>query len=281
MQQADKIVVKGIGLYSQPITLIRKNNFWRVLVNQTEYPAKQESVDYLFRLLSTKALYPIRSTSFSSHEKLGVSENLASRIIVYGGASQIPLLDLLIGSGNLTGIEIYLRKNGTNEVRSGADEFTHYADAAQKFWFNLKLFSKDKTLTSNMIQQVSIYKNDFSKNITYTLSRQANEQGTFWKIDSSPEMIVDNNKAESYLRSLLATEAADFALNTNQSTYDFNFGNIELLFDDLSVTKIMFASKTENDQYPVMMSGNPFIYLIPEWTVERIFRDVEYFASEE
>jgi hypothetical protein len=281
--QVDRIVLKGSGFASEPIMLIRKLDRWFVRANEIDYPAKQELTADLLNLLSTRTAYPVRATSQSSHERLGVTEQLASRIIVYGGASQIPLLDLFVGSGNLAGSEIYLRKNGSNEVRSGADQFTHFSDAKQNAWFDLKLFSDEKMLTTNMIQQVCVFKNDSSQHSSYVLSRYVDEGRTSWKIDSLQTANIDNTKVESFLRTLLTSEAADFAayLSDDDFTFgniEFNFGEIELLLDDLSRINISIAPALANNQYPAIMSGNPFVFLIPEWTVERMFREAEYFS---
>lgn len=286
INQADQIVIKGTGLASDSVMLIRKSDRWFVLADGVEYPTKQEQVTDLFNLLSVRASYPVRSTSQSSHERLGVTEQAASRIIVYGGVSQIPLLDLLIGSGNSTGNEIYLRKNGSNEVRSGADYFTHFSDAKRNAWFDLRLFlfNNDKTLTNEMVQRVSIYKNSAGQNVSYTLSRYAEANGTSWIIDSPSNTIIDNTKAESFVRTLLTSEAADFAgshllTNTRLTNWDFSFGKVELLLEDLSVVSIMFGPELENNQHPAIISGKPFVHLIPQWTVERILRDAEYFSE--
>jgi hypothetical protein len=275
--QADRIIMKGSGAYSEPIMLIRKLDRWNVLVDNTEYPAKQELVEDLFNLLSARESYPVRASSVSSHERLGVTEQLASRIIVYGGASQIPLLDLLVGSGNSAGSEIYLRKNGTNEVRSGADLFTQFSDAMQNFWFDLRIVNNDDLLNVERVQQVTIYKNDSDEAISYSLTRYADNNTASWKINASPNTILDNYKVDSYIRTLLSSEAVDFAVNALPSDYDFNFGEVTLLLDDLSTINILFAPALENDQYPVMVNGKAFVFLVPQWLVERLFRDANYF----
>lgn len=280
IDQADRLVLKSAGLNSELVMLTRKNNVWHVLADGNEYPAKQERVTDLFNALSAKAAYPVAAWSSSSHAKLGVTEQAASRIILYGGASTIPLLDLLIGSGNSAGNEIYLRKNGNTEVRSGADQFTFYSDAKQNAWFDLRLIHYSRPLTSAMVQNITVAQNNEEQESSYTLSRFAGENGTSWRIDSFPAMLVDNAKAESYVRSLLTSEAADFAAASLPSDYDFSFGKIELLLDDLSSLSIFFAPALENGQHPAMSSGSPFVYLIPEWTAERMLREADYFAEE-
>jgi hypothetical protein len=276
--QADRIVMKGSGASSELIMLIRKADRWNVLVDNTEYPAKQELVEDLFNLLSARESYPVRASSVSSHERLGVTEQLASRIIVYGGASQIPLLDLLVGSGNSVGSEIYLRKNGTNEVRSGADLFTQFSDVKQSAWFDLRLFGDEKQLTSRMVQQVSVFQDSSEQNLSYTLSRYSDDNETSWKIEASPNMIIDNNKVESFIRTILTSEAVDFAANAHPSDFNFTYGKIDLLLDDLSTKNILFASRIDGGLYPAMISGNSFVYLIPEWLIERFFQKANYFS---
>ncbi len=91
IDQADRLVLKSAGLNSELVMLTRKNNVWHVLADGNEYPAKQERVTDLFNALSAKAAYPVAAWSSSSHAKLGVTEQAASRIIVYGGVSTIPL----------------------------------------------------------------------------------------------------------------------------------------------------------------------------------------------
>ncbi len=281
IDQADRIVVKGTGLASETTTLIRRNNIWYVLAGNTEYPAKQERVQNLFDLLSTKAPYPVRANSESSHEKLGVTERVASRIAVYGGISQIPLLDLLIGSGDSTGNEIYLRENGKKEVRSGADQFTNYSDSKQSTWFYLRMISDDpKPVTPGMVQRVTI--TSAEQHLSYTLSRYADDTGSSWRIDSSPAMVPDTNRVETYVRSLVNIEGAGFAVGSAQDDYRFTFGKAELVLEDLSRVTILFGPELENGQYPAMVSGgNPFVYLIPMWVKERTFREPAYFEAEE
>jgi hypothetical protein len=153
-EQADRIEISGEG---GTLTLVRRNALWYVETEGEEYPAKQGRVADLLRLLTSRGAYPLRGSAVSSHERLGVGEN-ASRIVVRGGAGTAPLLDLLAGGGDATGREVYLRKSGQNDVRSGEDQFTVYLSPSPSAWYNLRLFPQegaDGALSLDMVQRVT------------------------------------------------------------------------------------------------------------------------------
>ncbi len=100
---ADGIEISGT---ENRIVLRRRNNVWFVADGTGEFPAKQDRVADLFALLTRKGNYPVRASSSEGIERLGLKEESASRITVRGGVG-LPLLDLLIGSANALGTEVY------------------------------------------------------------------------------------------------------------------------------------------------------------------------------
>ena len=110
----DRIVISGGGETKE---LLRKNNEWFVAHNGREYPARRLRVEDFIGVLTKRAPYPLRSGSPASPERLGLAEGAAFRITVSGGAAAAPLLDLLVGQSDNTGREVYLRRQGQNEVR--------------------------------------------------------------------------------------------------------------------------------------------------------------------
>jgi len=129
--------------------IIKNNNKWFVLNNGKEYPARQLRIDDFINIFTTRAAWSVRSSSESSHARLGLNTETASRVTIYGENST--LLDLLIGAGDSTGREIYLRKYGQNEVRSGEDKISSYLGVA-KSWYNLRLIPEsDSTLLDLLI----------------------------------------------------------------------------------------------------------------------------------
>jgi hypothetical protein len=148
VDQADAIEITSNG---QSITLARRNgereasSRWLVSrdngYGSVDYPAKQLRVEDLLHVLSAKGAYPVRANT--SHERFGLTEAAADHIVIRGGLSQVPLLDLLIGDTDTMGA-VYMRKNKQDEVRSGMNStLASYASSAVTSWYNLRLFPDD------------------------------------------------------------------------------------------------------------------------------------------
>lgn len=115
--EADRVEIKG----ETETTLVRRGGAWFVEYSGKEYPAKPGVVEDLFKALTARGVYTPRGGAASSHERLGLSDESASRIIVSGGAGATPFLTLLVGGSDATGKDVYYRKAGQDEVRSGGN----------------------------------------------------------------------------------------------------------------------------------------------------------------
>jgi hypothetical protein len=264
---ADRIEISG----SQGSTLLsRKNNVWVISNSGTDYPVKQARVEDLLKVLSGRGLYQVRSNSASVHERLGLVEGRASRIIIRGGPG-LPLLDLLIGFAGAPGREVYLRKAGQNEVRSGEDSFTAYTESPESSWYDLRLFPD---LETGMIQRVRVspLRQDEAP---YVLSRN----GRGWSFSDTlgpPEA----SRVESWLRSLMDAEAEDFSASLLQADAVFSAGSILLELGNGGTVTLRLGQNDAGNRRDASVSVSPFVYSLSEWTVNRLFRDAPYFVQE-
>ncbi|MDL2229427.1 DUF4340 domain-containing protein [Treponema sp. OttesenSCG-928-L16] len=269
------------------LVLVRNQGLWFVSREGREFPAKQARVEDLFRILSSKGLYPVRAASASAHERLGLGDS-ASRISVYGGINPRPLLDLRIGYGDSTGQEIYLRNGNRNEVRSGKDLFSSYLSSSPSSWLNLRLFQNEgaPALNAGMVQRFRVRfplreedtaSGEGAQETDYTLSRDA---GRSWIMNGRIEEALDNQKIESYLRSVLDAEGDDFIPSMDVSDPVFLEGTVVLEMEDGTVRSIRLGPAAEAKRKSAAVSGSPFVYLLSEWTLNRIFREKEYFYQQ-
>ncbi|MDR2618604.1 MAG: DUF4340 domain-containing protein [Treponema sp.] len=265
---ADRIEISG----SQGSTVLsRKNNVWVISNGGTDYPVKQARVEDFLKVLSGQELYQVRSNSASAHERLGVVEGRASRIVIRGGAG-LPLLDLLIGFAGAAGREVYLRKAGQNEVRSGEDRFTVYTESPGSSWYDLRLFPD---LETDMIQRVRVapFRQDEAP---YALSRN----GRSWSFSDAQEP-PEASKVESWLRSLADAEAEDFSTSIPQSGAVLSAGSIFLELGNGDTVTLRLGQDDGGNRRDASVSVSPFVYSLSEWTVNRLFREASYFMQEE
>ena len=288
---ADGLEIYGSGTNSggsgndagDRIVLIRKNNVWVFQGVTAEYPVKQNKVLDLFAALSQKSSYPVRARSNEARERLGAAEGSASRILVRGGMGR-PLLDLLVGSGDVMGKEVYLRRAGENEIYSGEDRFTRYTESSPAFWYDLRLFPPGAggELSAADVQQadISFFAEDNESGDDgrerpgeYTLRRT----GRSWVISGNEGAELDPVKIETWLRTVLEAEGEDFS----DGVMDAAEGNITLSLGN-GTNRTLFVGKPDvENSRNLMITGLSYGLKLSEWTIKRLFRESEYFLKEQ
>jgi hypothetical protein len=281
VDQADRVEIYGRG--NEGVTLVRNSGEWFASFEEKEYPAKQSRVEDLFRILSTKAAYPLRASSAASHKKLGLLEEDASRIVVRGGLdTTYLLLDLLIGEGDASGKDVYLRRNTQDEVRSGENKLASYLTDARSSWYNLRLFPESETaLGADMVQRIILTppvkpEDENPPSPGFTLSRN----GANWVQEGGSGEALDASKVESYIRAVIEAEGEDFVSTPNFSDPVFTEGQITLQIGDNTTRIIRIGPLLESGNRSAVSSGSDYVYSLAEWTMNRIFRDVSYFVTQ-
>ena len=277
LDMADGIEITGSG---GTIVLNRKNNIWvspGVYFDDTaDYPVKQGRVDDILAMLSRKGSFPVRAASPQARESLGVSDENASRILVRGGRG-LPLLDLLVGSGDVLGKEVYLRRAGKNEIYSGEDRFSYYTESNPVSWYDLRLFPPGARTNANLsveeVQQADI--TFFATGEASSLPRvlTLRRSGRDWVMPGNESFELDYAKVEAWLRSVLEAEAEDFTHNEPAVVE----GNITLWLGDGSAITLNMGPEDAEKRRNASVTGLSFAFVVSEWTANRLFRERDYF----
>ena len=243
------------------IVLNRINGFWFLHDAGINYPVRQGRVDDLMTALSRRDTYPVRALSAEARERLGFGETLQSRIRITGG--QDLLLDLLIGSGDALGREVYLKAAEKNEIHSGEDRFTLFTVAAMNFWLDMRLFPQASIAD---VQQAEVMLPDGE---SYTLRRG----GGGWFIPGDEALVLDGPRVDAWVRGLLEAEAENFASEEPESIE----ASINLRFGDGQTWAIFIGPLDERNVRQAQVSESSFTYLISEWTGGRLLRERNFF----
>jgi hypothetical protein len=285
LDMADRMEIYGTN---GKIELRRRNNVW-FFVTGTEdltgenflvspgvdesrrmLPVKQNRVADLFSLLSRKSVYPLRAVSAEGSERLGLTGEGSSRIIVHGGAG-LPLLDLLIGGGDALGREVYLKRSGKNEIYSGEDDFSFFIESRPASWYDLRLFAEDgRSYGVEAVQQAEI---TLPWGTPFILRRGG--RGWIVQGDESASSSLDVTRVDSWLRSTLEAEGDDFGAEAPETIE----GNITLRFGDGRTQTLLVGAVDENRKRSATVSTSALIYTIGEWTFNNLFRDNSYFLN--
>ena len=246
------------------ISLSRKNNAWVFAAGPGELPVKQSRVDDLFAVLSGRNIYPLRAASIEARQSLGLTEDNASRIRIRGGAG-LPLLDLLVGGDDVMGREVYLRRAGTNQIYSGEDQFTSFINSRPSFWYDLRLFN---AVNIDAVQQAEIAP---PAGTAFFLRRS----GGGWIVQGNESVALNNPRVEAWLRSLLEAEGEDFAAQAPAHIE----GSITLRLGDGTSRTMQAGPTLEENRRSAAVSGASLVYVLTEWTVNRFFRESDYFLK--
>ncbi|MCL2319764.1 MAG: DUF4340 domain-containing protein [Treponema sp.] len=252
-------------------------------------------MDDLLAVLSRRDLYPLRSVSQEGRDRLGFAEGKSSRIVIRGGAG-LPLLDLLIGTGDVLGRDVYLKRADQDEIYSGEDRFTIFTDSKPNAWYDLRLFPADNqsapgrggaaapaasgaySINAGQVQEAEI-----------SLPRSNGEggapapQGTFvlrrdsrgWIIPGNEGAALDTTKVESWLRAVLEAEGEDFSSEAPAAVD----GHITLRLGDGTVRTIQAGPADSDKRRNITVSGSKLVYVFSEWPFSRLFREQTYFLK--
>jgi len=252
--------------------IIKNNNKWFVLNNGKEYPARQLRVDDFINIFTTRSAWSVRSSSESSHARLGLNAETASRVTIYGENST--LLDLLIGAGDSTGREIYLRKYGQNEVRSGEDKISSYLGVA-KSWYNLRLIpeSEEGKTVLNGIQRLSVYTSAGQQ--IFSLNNKE------WIISGFVVEQPDQSKINSYINSVINIEGDEFTDSVSSDDPMFNNSRVVLEFGNGNIRTIRISESDENGKRYASVTPSDFVYSISPWAVQMLFKNASDFEMQQ
>ena len=276
--QNDRISGIIITKQDETITLARNGGKWFVSHEGKDYPAKDPRVEDFIACLSKRAPYPVRSSNASAQARLGLSDEGATRVTVAAGAG-LPLLSLLIGQPDITGQNVYLRKQGQNEVRSGEDIFSAYTGSSLSSWYNLRLFPESETgkLDASNVQRLTVYppageEGDLPAQI---FTRKGKEWSFSFGL-ANPDM----TRVDSYIRDILNASGDDFIGDISPSDPMFNNSRITLELGDGSIRTVRFSPPEESGSRYAAVSGSDWTLKVPNWTIQRIFVDTDIFESE-
>jgi hypothetical protein len=270
-RQKDAIDRITINNGSETFALILRNGSWFVLNDDKEYPARQLRVEDFITALTKSAPYPVRSSNASSHERLSLTEG-APRVTVTGGAG-LPLLDFYIGNRDASGRDVYLRRQGQNEVRSGEDVFSSFVGQSANSWYNLRLFPETENgkLSVTSVQRLTVYPpaEEGEEIQSYVFTRR----GRAWT--STLIADPDSEKVDSYIQDILNTSGNDF-VEKNSDDPDLHDCRILLELGDGTIKTLRMGPDTGDGRYAVI-SGSNMVYSVPSWAVNRLFPDVSSF----
>jgi hypothetical protein len=280
-----KDAVARIELYGdEEIVLVKEGSLWFVRFEGKNYPAMQSRAEELLDNLVRRGQYAVRSKSDEASEKLLLNQDTAHRIIARD-ASENELLDLFVGSVDATRKDVYIRVNGSKDVRAGEDVFSNLF-AGKRSWYDLRIFPdhEKRGITPAAIQRIItvppppeiIGSTDDEGAIRIELPTESfevyrNENG--WKFTDS-DAAIDLTEINDLLRLIVDLSADDFLpLGANDPIFTrpgAPAGKLTIETGD-GLRHTLTVGPKFDGRYSVAVSGSPYVYALANWRVGQVF----------
>jgi len=255
----------------EEIELVKKSNQWFVLYNGAEFPARQIRIEDFINIFTAKSSWPVRSSSASTHSRFGIDQAQA-RVTIFG--ENTTLLDLLLGSDDIFRNETYFRKAGQNEVRSGSSTVKTYITGSISSWYNLRLVpeTENGSLDVSSVQKLSVYTPQEVQVFT--------RKNRGWEISGINVQKPDFSAIESYARGILTIEGDNFDDSITASDSSLDLISIMLELGNGRIVTIRLSDADESGRRYAHVAGKDYIYVIPTWMGNRLFRDASSFEMQ-
>ena len=272
--RAGRIVINIAGETKE---FLKIDNQWFVLHNNREYPVRQLRIEDLLGVFTQRAPWPVRSSNASSHARFGLDAETAVRLTIYG--ENVTLFDLLIGDEDNTGREIFMRRFGQNEVRSGNNLIASYISSSVNSWYNLRLIpeSADGTIAVDSIQRLSVYGGEVSSMTSAQIFSRRNRE---WVVSGFEVVNPDQGSIDSYVRSILNIEGEDFTDHISANDPVLNHSRIVLELGNGAIKTILLSEGDESGRRYANVSGSGYVYSLAPWAAQRLFRSAAEFERQ-
>ena len=244
-----------------------KNGSWFIEGAGESFPVKQGRVDDLLRILSGRGAFPRQGSSAAHHEELGLSPERAARLVIRDVTANELLLDLLIGDDGAAGRDVYLRKNGENEYRSGDSLVKTYVTSGVSSWYNLALFEENRAGEVQRIGVSPLKDGESGDSRDYVLVRDNKE----WKAESGGTGTPSAEAVEGYVRAIFDSRADDFLPRMGSAGLQFGAAKLRLELGDGSVIVVQAGEELDGKR-PVTVSGSQYNYIFSGAAAQRLFR---------
>jgi hypothetical protein len=256
---------------------------WVIEGTGVSYPASQSKVEGLLKELESLARGTLVTKDSKAADGLGLSDKEAKRILLVGAKGE-KLCELSVGRPGAAGRGYYLRPGTGTEVFQTGEGLSSYLAIERRSWANLRIVPEDvkpETVMRLSVSSSLALKAEKAPRIAYTLLREKSASGAAaWSLGAGAGL-VDQQKVDSLVRSVLALEGGDFMSDRDpaRASLATPAAEITISLTDNRTFVIQIGSAAAGDQYPCLLGGGSLGYLVPKWRLDGILRSSESLAS--
>lgn len=270
---------------SGEIVLVKRKD-WVLQDSGRELPASAARVESLLKELSSLT----RGSAITAREDawagLGLEGSDAKSLALFGGKGET-LAELVVGKAGVGGGGSYVRANGEKQVYQTDTSLASFVETQRRYWSHLKLLPdglKSQNATRISLQgKIGFEDGKKERTLGYALVKSADSKGKIhWIVEGRKDVVLDEQKVEQVVTSLLGCEGNDFAeaADGTKKAMAAIQAEVTLSMGDNREFTLIVGGKAEGSQYYAGLKGGELSYLVPEWRLERILVEERSLSSQ-
>lgn len=255
---------------------------WQLRLGGELYPARPERVESMLNALKNLRRNRTVSGSAERHEQLGLTGETATRLTLSRGTA--PQISFLFGTLAPQGGEVFVRYAGEDTAYTVDNALNFYFNQETGYWAELRLV---RNVNAGSIIEMSVNADivlldpDRPVNADYRLARGA---GAAWNLMPGPAGDIDNSDVERIAGALANLQASDYLVDPPPGLFDQVQATVTFTTEDGESYRFVvgqglpdnqFALRGDGPMVPRSEDGDPLVFQIGAWSLERILKNLE------
>lgn len=260
---------------------------WQLRIGDELYPARSERVESMLNALENLRRNRTVSESAERHEQLGLTEEGATRLTL--SRATTPAVSLLFGTLAPQGGEVFVRYAGENTAYAVDNALNFYFNQETGYWAELRLVRD--VIPENIVEiavDADITLLDPERPVTadYRVTRGAGDQ---WNLSRGPGGELEDAAVERVAGALASLQASDYVVDPLPGLFDETQATFSFTTEDgesyrfvvgQGLPENQFALRGEGPTVPRSEAGEPLVFQIGAWSLERILKNLDDFRPE-
>ncbi len=260
---------------------------WQLRLGGELYPARSERVESMLNALESLRRNRSVSQSGDRHPQLGLTPDTATRLTLSRGTA--PDISLLFGAVAPQGGESFVRFAGEDAVYAVENALSFYFNQETGYWAELRLVRDlipENIIEFSLDADIALLDPERPVSADYRLSRGVGGQ---WNLTPGPGGDLNDSEVERIAGALANLQAGAYLVDAPPGLFDevqagFSFttedGDSYRFVVGQGLPENQFALRGEGPTVPRSEDGEPLVFQIGAWSLERILKNIDDLRTE-